>query len=189
MGKCNEKTTYKGVELEKKLPFCLKYVVKQKRKREGVLDMKRMNQVFNQKVSLIPKLFQGVLTLSLVFLGLVLSFLLIKELMELCMLLLTGGEEDYKHLIANILNFFLYFEFITMIVKYFKENYHFPIRYFLYIGITAMVRVIIVDHHNPMNNLILAGVILVLIVAYFILNITPRQRPETVDSFHIKDKS
>lgn len=64
-----------------------------------------------------------------------------------------------------------------MIVKYFRENYHFPLRYFLYIGITAMVRLIIVDHHNPLNTLIYSGVILILIVSYYIINKTPVERP------------
>lgn len=64
-----------------------------------------------------------------------------------------------------------------MIVKYFREDYHFPLRYFIYIGITAMVRLIIVDHEQPIDTLIYSLVILLLIVGYFIINITPLERP------------
>jgi protein PsiE len=64
-----------------------------------------------------------------------------------------------------------------MIVKYFKEEYHFPIRYFIYIGITALVRIIIVDHDLPVNTLLYSLAILVLIVGYFVMNLTPRERP------------
>ena len=85
--------------------------------------------------------------------------------------MLDKETNDYKLFLANILIFFLYFEFITMIVKYFKENYHFPMRYFIYIGITAMVRLIIVDHNQALDTLLYSLVILVLIIGYFIMNI------------------
>src|SRR5699024_11647661 len=66
-----------------------------------------------------------------------------------------------------------------MIVKYFKEDYHFPLRYFLYIGITAMVRLIIVEHDDAVNTMFYSFVILILIIGYFIMNLTPRERPES----------
>ena len=66
-----------------------------------------------------------------------------------------------------------------MIVKYFEEDYHFPLRYFIYIGITAMIRLIIVDHSNPLHTLFYSIVILLLIIGYFIINLTPRDRPRS----------
>ena len=64
-----------------------------------------------------------------------------------------------------------------MIVKYFKEDYHFPLRYFLYIGITALIRLIIVSHDNPLHTLLYATAILVLIVGYYIMN-SAKERKE-----------
>lgn len=130
-------------------------------------------------VQLIPKVLQVILNISLVFLAIILSVLLIQELIIFGQILIRKESNDYKIFLANILLFFLYFEFITMIVKYFKEEYHFPLRYFLYIGITAMIRLIIVDHDHPINTLFYSIVILILIIAYFILNITPRERPDS----------
>ena len=78
---------------------------------------------------LIPKLLQKILNSSLVFLAIILSFLLVKELFLFAQLLLEGDSNNYKEVLESILIFFLYFEFITMIVKYFKESYHFPLRY------------------------------------------------------------
>ncbi len=128
----------------------------------------------------IPKLLQIVLNTSLVFLAIILSFLLVKELFMFCQLLVEEGSgNDYKVFLESILIFFLYFEFITMIVKYFKESYHFPLRYFIYIGITAMIRLIIVEHSNPVSTLLYSFVILVLIIGYLIINLTPRDRPES----------
>ena len=103
--------------------------------------------------------------------------MLIIELVEFLQLIFMEDKRDYKYFLANILVFFLYFEFITMIVKYFKEDYHFPLRYFMYIGITAMVRLIIVEHDHALDTLLYSLVILVMIIGYYIINITPRQRP------------
>lgn len=134
---------------------------------------------FSSFTHVIPKILQMILNISLVFLAIILSFLLFKELMTFVQLLLSNGGNNYKIFLENILIFFLYFEFITMIVKYFKEHYHFPLRYFIYIGITAMIRLIIVDHKDPMNTLFYSLIILILIIGYFIMNLTPRERPES----------
>lgn len=126
---------------------------------------------------IIPAVFQVMLNVCLSILALVLSVMLIIELVEFLQLIFVEEKRDYKYFLANILIFFLYFEFITMIIKYFKEDYHFPLRYFMYIGITAMVRLIIVEHDHALDTLIYSLVILVLIVGYYIINITPRERP------------
>ena len=134
---------------------------------------------FASVLRMIPKILQVFLNVSLILLAIILSILLIKELIIFSRILIESGSDDYKLFLDNILIFFLYFEFITMIVKYFKEEYHFPIRYFIYIGITAMVRIIIVDHDQPVNTMLYSLVILILIIGYFILNLTPRDRPDS----------
>ncbi|MEC5423223.1 phosphate-starvation-inducible protein PsiE [Virgibacillus sp. C22-A2] len=126
-----------------------------------------------------PHLLQILLNLSLVFLAVILSFLLVKELFLFSRIVLENETSDYQLYLANILIFFLYFEFVSMIVKYFKENYHFPLRYFLYIGITAMIRLIIVEHEDALHTMFYSIVILILIIGYFIMNLTPRERPES----------
>ena len=132
----------------------------------------------NRMKTVIPQLLQIILNISLTILGIVLSIMMIIELAEFVQMVFTSEKRDYKYFLANILVFFLYFEFITMIVKYFKEDYHFPLRYFLYIGITAMVRLIIVEHESAKDTLIFSLVILVMIIGYYIINITPRERPD-----------
>ena len=141
--------------------------------------------VFSKK--LIPKLLQWFLNFCLVLLALILSFLLLKEILDFLEILLTAEKNDYKSFLAKILIFFLYFEFITMIVKYFQEDYHFPLRYFLYIGITAMIRLIIVEHDHSGDTFIFSLVILILIICYFIINITPRERPTRSKAFYYKE--
>lgn len=137
-----------------------------------------MKKGFYYVLKMAPRFFQVVLNVSLVVLALILCSLLVKELFVFLQVLLTDGTNDYKVFVSGILVFFLYFEFIAMIVKYFKENYHFPLRYFMYIGITAMVRLIIVDYDKPLDTLIYALVVLVLVIANFIMHMTPRERPD-----------
>ena len=103
---------------------------------------------------LIPKVLQFLLNSCLVIFALILSYLLVREIFDFLDVISKQGSSDYKMFLSNILVFFLYFEFITMIIKYFKEDYHFPLRYFIYIGITAMVRLIIVDHDNAIDTLL-----------------------------------
>lgn len=126
---------------------------------------------------LIPKVLQVILNIGITVLALALCVMLIIEMVEFLKFIISGEKQEYKYFLAKILVFFLYFEFITMIVKYFKEDYHFPLRYFMYIGITAMLRLIIVEHDSAIDTLIFAIVILVLIISYYIINITPRERP------------
>lgn len=151
--------------------------------------MIQIKEKYNAFLKVLPNLLQLILNTSLIILALILSFLLVKELIDFAHILYERERADYSLYLANILIFFLYFEFISMIVKYFRENYHFPMRYFLYIGITAMTRLIIVEHDDALKTLFYAFVILILIIGYFIMNITPRERPEVNHLFRISKKA
>lgn len=117
----------------------------------------------------VPKAFQFVLNSSLIIVGLLLVILLCKEVYFLFHLLFFSEGNDAKEFFKSILTFFLYFEFIAMIVKYFQEDYHFPLRYFMYIGITATVRLIVVDHEEGLETLFFSASILCLVISYGIL--------------------
>ncbi len=54
--------------------------------------------------------------------------------------------------------------------QYFQSGYHFPLRYFVYIGITAIIRLIIVDHKNPFDTLAYAIAILILVITLWLAN-------------------
>lgn len=114
----------------------------------------------------VSEAFQWILNLSLLVAGLLLSYSLFAEAYALYLLLTTHSEKF--QIVEAIVIFFLYFEFLALIVQYFKSNYHFPLRYFLYIGITAMVRLIIVDHSNATHTLLFALAILVMVAALYL---------------------
>ena len=142
----------------------------------------------NYLLEIVPRVVQFVLNTTLAILALFITCLLIKELIGFIELV-KEEHLDYHVFLERILIFFLYFEFISMIIKYFKENYHFPMRYFLYIGITALIRLIIVNHSEAMQTLLYALAVLILIIGYFIMNLTPRERPEKVTDLFEKKES
>ncbi|WP_304169753.1 phosphate-starvation-inducible protein PsiE [Lonsdalea britannica] len=120
---------------------------------------------------MIAKGLQTILNIGLLALAIILVVFLGKETLHLAKALMVSSEKDSTYLlIESLVVYFLYFEFIALIVKYFESGYHFPLRYFVYIGITAIVRLIIVDHKNPTYTLIYAGAILILVVTLYLAN-------------------
>ncbi|MCQ2010827.1 MAG: phosphate-starvation-inducible protein PsiE [Sporolactobacillus sp.] len=119
---------------------------------------------------LITTVLQWTLNLVLLALAAVLCVALIKETYQFFTYLFLSENASYYHLLEGILVFFLYFEFIALIIKYFQAHYHFPLRYFIYIGVTAIVRLIIVSHDHPHSVLLYAIAILVLVGALYIAN-------------------
>ncbi|WP_413463215.1 phosphate-starvation-inducible protein PsiE [Bacillus sp. B1-b2] len=121
----------------------------------------------------LPTLLQVLLNTCLFFIGLILSFLLIKETWYIFsyVVLETADNQDYYSFTEELLTFFLYFEFIALIIKYFKTHFHFPLRYLIYIGITAIVRLIIVEHKDPINASWWSLAILILITSLLLTNL------------------
>lgn len=124
----------------------------------------------NNKFRYVPLVLQWVLNLALIVLALILVVLLGKETLYIFHFINDGGDLSKLELLEGLLVYFLYFEFIALIIKYFEAKYHFPLRYFIYIGITAIIRLIIIDHESPMDTLLYAGAILVLVITLYIAN-------------------
>ncbi|HEF1855012.1 TPA: phosphate-starvation-inducible protein PsiE, partial [Bacillus cereus] len=82
--------------------------------------------------SYFPIVLQYILNVALICLGVVLSVFLMKEVIQFIQEMKLDSNESSYHLIDSIVVFFLYFEFIVMIIKYFQMNFHFPLRYFIY---------------------------------------------------------
>lgn len=113
----------------------------------------------------ISKLLLTIKNIALVGVGIALCIALINTLISLGFITWANiqGYSTYSLLIEELIIFFLYFEFISLIVKYFKNNFHFPLNFFLYIGITAIVRLLIIDHESSYDNLIWSVAIFVLV--------------------------
>ena len=129
-----------------------------------------MSSVYRPLVNFIATAMQTVLNLGLLCLGIILIVFLGKETLHLADVLFTPEPTGKYRLVEGLVVYFLYFEFIALIVKYFQSGFHFPLRYFVYIGITAIVRLIIIDHESPMAVLIYSAAILILVITLWLRN-------------------
>ena len=129
-----------------------------------------MSSVYRPLVNFIATAMQTVLNLGLMCLGIILIVFLGKETLHLADVLFTPEPTSKYRLVEGPVVYFLYFEFIALIVKYFQSGFHFPLRYFVYIGITAIVRLIIIDHESPMAVLIYSAAILILVITLWLCN-------------------
>ena len=91
----------------------------------------------------LPRIITGVLKIvlctALIALAIVLIIALGKITYTLAMMVLNTSTIVPYDVAEQAVMFFLYFGFIGLIVQYFKSGYHFPLRYFIYAGITAMM--------------------------------------------------
>ena len=91
----------------------------------------------------LPRIITGVLKIvlctALIALAIVLIIALGKITYTLAMMVLNTSTVVPYDVAEQAVMFFLYFGFIGLIVQYFKSGYHFPLRYFIYAGITAML--------------------------------------------------
>ena len=91
----------------------------------------------------LPRIITGVLKIvlctALIALAIVLIIALGKITYTLAMMVLNTSTVMPYDVAEQAVMFFLYFRFIGLIVQYFKSGYHFPLRYFIYAGITAMM--------------------------------------------------
>lgn len=106
--------------------------------------------------------------ITLIALLLLLSYLMIRQTYVIGAYAINDTQNIHL-ILEQILNFFLYFAFFSMIVIYFKQGEHFPLRYLIYVGITATVRYIIVNRSDALQNLLLTLEILLLILGYLLL--------------------
>lgn len=118
----------------------------------------------------ISKLMRGFLSVVLFILGAILSVLPLANTWSLIWLIVETHQISSNEILGHIVTWFLYFEFLALVAKYYQSGLHFPLRYFIYIGITAIIRLIILYHDDPMETLIYSISILVLLVALYIAN-------------------
>ena len=117
----------------------------------------------------LPKIVIGilkvVLSTALIALAIVLVIALAKITYSLALMVVNPSSVVPYAVAEEAVMFFLYFGFIGLIVQYFKSGYHFPLRYFIYAGITAMLRLIIVNHESASETILFAGAILIMVIA------------------------
>lgn len=124
---------------------------------------------YNEKL---PQVLQHILNVCLLLVGLLLCISLFKATWDIFayVVLPIDNDKSYYEFTDDLLVFFLYFEFIALIIKYFSTGFHFPLRYFIYIGITAVIRLILIEHDRAIDTFWWAAAILVMVGALLIVN-------------------
>lgn len=77
----------------------------------------------------IAGILQWILNIALIILSVVLAIFLVNETITFIQYIFSAEKFTSYKLVESIIVYFLYFEFIALIIKYFKSNYHFPLRY------------------------------------------------------------
>lgn len=129
----------------------------------------------------ISRFMQLFLSGVLFVLGAILSILLLMSTWSLVSIVIETHQFNNNEILGAIVTWFLYFEFLALIAKYYQSVLHFPLRYFIYIGITAIIRLIILYHDDPMHTLLFSLSILVLLVALYLANTKLLKRDEMHD--------
>ena len=116
----------------------------------------------NRKI--IEKGYAIILDLAMLVLGIVMIGFFVKELWELVtMLMHVDLATVFFGVAERILETFLFFEFVVLTREYFIQD-RISLQNFMYIGITALLRNLLVYHADTIGILIQAAAIAILIL-------------------------
>lgn len=113
----------------------------------------------------ISQLFENCLDIAMFIIGLLMFGLLAKQIIAVTQLiLLPNFTENLSEITDASLMLFLFFEIIVIVKEYYVKDAHLSIETFLFVAITALVRVILLKHENYIETLSLSFSVLILIV-------------------------
>ncbi|HEY4400193.1 MAG TPA: phosphate-starvation-inducible PsiE family protein [Lactobacillaceae bacterium] len=117
----------------------------------------------------LAQLFEWILDVMMLLMGLLMLGFLIREGINLLDLILTADlRTDFDEISKSALALFLFFELTSISREYFVKDAHISLESFIFIGVTALVRTILVYHSNSQETLLLSLAILVLVVAFIL---------------------
>ncbi|MBM7544281.1 phosphate-starvation-inducible PsiE family protein [Periweissella beninensis] len=115
-----------------------------------------------------------VLGIAMLILGLLMMGFFIKEVAELTILLFDGQLKiEFYKVSEIILETFMFFEFVVLTREYFMQD-HISLQNFMYIGVTAMLRNLLVYHDDTIGILIQTSAIAILILVLIIYRLSRR---------------
>lgn len=133
----------------------------------GKLPMKN----FNKFVAKFARFLQVLLVIAIELLGILLIILLFRDLIPLFKSLFSPKiQESNSVIIDEIIVFFLFFKFTTMIISALRHRGHTSINFLMGLGVTALICSLITTHGDIWSTLTIAIAILVLVIAMIILN-------------------
>ena len=120
----------------------------------------------------------------LMVVGLLMVFFLFREVYNLVLLaFLSESEVHYYDILESILSFFIFFEFLTLIITSLRNKGHVSLIFLLSLGITSLIRLLLTYHERLVGVLLIASAILILIIGVFILKKFIFPNDDTADYF------
>ena len=113
----------------------------------------------------ISQLFEHCLDIAMFIIGILMFGLLTKQIIVVTQLILSPNFTEHLPGITDAsLMLFLFFEIIVIVKEYYVKDAHLSIETFLFVAITALVRVILLKHENYIETLSLSFSVFILIV-------------------------
>lgn len=129
--------------------------------------MKKINKTANKYANFL----RFFIMVALGILGALLIFLMFGQLFAIGQMMIKNNLINVPtRILDEIVTFFLFFEFSAMIIAALKHMGHTSLNFLMSLGITALLRNLITAHGEPMQILIHAIAILLLIIGIVILN-------------------
>lgn len=126
----------------------------------------------NRKI--IDKIYAVVLDVAMMALGLIMMFFFGKEIFNLAQVFFGNGIKiNFYQVSEIILETFMFFEFAILTREYFVQD-RISLQNFIYIGITAMLRNLLVIHNDTIDILIQASAIALLVLVFIAYNLSTR---------------
>lgn len=122
----------------------------------------------------IDKIYQIILDVAMIALGVIMISFFGKEIWNLASSLMDGGTSvNFYKISEMILETFMFFEFAILTREYFVQD-RISLQNFIYIGITAMLRNLLVIHNDTLDMLIQAAAIALLVIVFIAYNLSKR---------------
>ena len=129
--------------------------------------MKKLNKTASKYANILR--FFTIIALGI--LGALMLILMFSQLFVIGRIMISNNLINIPtKVLDEIVTFFLFFEFSAMIVTALKHMGHTSLNFLMSLGITALLRNLITAHGEPMQILIHAVAILLLIIGVVILN-------------------
>ena len=143
-----------------------------------------MKNFFNHIELKFANLLSKISFMLLMVVGLLMVYFLFREVYNLVLLaFLSESEVHYYYILESILSFFIFFEFLTLIITSLRNKGHVSLIFLLSLGITSLIRLLLTYHERLVGVLLIASAILILIIGVFVLKKFVFPNDDTADYF------
>ena len=129
-----------------------------------------MKEFFSHFENKIVKLLSKISFLSLMVVGVVIVYFLFREVWNMVVMTMEApSSTQYYDVLKSLLSFFIFFEFLTLIITSIKNQGHVSLIFLLSLGITSLIRLLLTYHDQLTGVILISSAILILIIGVIIL--------------------